>query len=214
MNARQHKNSVVLVHGLGGSRLDMWPVARRLRRAGFATHNWGYRSLGNRIETHAERFTEFLQQLDGRGEQGFHLVTHSMGGIIARAALAKLTLKKLQRTVMLAPPHRGSHAARKLAPYFGWLTPSLEQLSDQSDSFVNGLPNSFKQKGIEFGIVESTKDRVIRPGYVKLDGYTEIARVEGQHGILTWYPKTIQLVENFLISGTFGEQPAAVSLDV
>jgi esterase/lipase len=46
---------VVLVHGLGGSRLDMWPLARQLRRRGYAVRNWGYRSVGQRIETHAAR---------------------------------------------------------------------------------------------------------------------------------------------------------------
>ena len=105
---------------------------------------------------------------------------------------------------MLAPPHQGSHVARKLTRYIGWLSPSLQQLSDSADSFVNGLPNSFEQKGIEFAIVESTKDRVIVQGGVHLDGYRDYARVEGQHGILPWYPKTIQLVEDFLVGGEFG----------
>jgi len=104
---------------------------------------------------------------------------------------------------MLAPPHQGSHVARKLTRYIGWLSPSLQQLSDSTDSFVNGLPNSFKQKGIEFAIVESTKDRVIERGGVYLDGYRDYARVDGHHGVLTWYSKTIQLVEEFLIGGEF-----------
>ena len=156
------RKTVVLIHGLGGSRLDMWPISKRLRNAGFVTKNWGYRSIGNRIETHAQRLTEFLSEL--KCPTGFHLVTHSMGGIIARAAWAKHPSFHLERMVMLAPPHRGSHVARKLAPLFGWLTPSLKQLSDDQGSFVNRLPNPFLKSAIEFGIVESTKDRVIRPG--------------------------------------------------
>ena len=126
-----------------------------------------------------------------------------MGGIIARTMFANHDIDKLGRVVMLAPPHRGSHAARKLAPYVGWLTPSLKQLSDADDSYVNQLPNSFQSSDIEFGIVEATKDRVIVQGGVLLDGYRDYASVKGHHGVLAWYPQTIQLAEDFLVHGSF-----------
>lgn len=196
--------TVVLVHGLGGSRLDMWPIARRLRRKGFSVRNWSYRSVGKRIETHAERLGAELSALDESCSAArFHLVTHSMGGIIARTMFESYRFDKLGRVIMLAPPHRGSHAARKIAPYLGWLTPSLAQLSDAVDSFVNTLPNSLHQNEIDFGIVEASKDRVIASGGVFLEGHRDFARVDGHHGILTWYPRTIELVENFLTHGTF-----------
>ena len=195
---------VVLVHGLAGSRLDMWPLGRRLKRRGYAVRNWTYRTIGQRIETHAERLAEDLLATAGDMPAGkIHLVTHSMGGIIARKMFANHEIDKLGRVLMLAPPHRGSHAARKMAPYFGWLTPSLKQLSDAEDSFVNQLPNSFQSADIEFGIVEATKDRVIEQGAVLLDGYRDYARVKGHHGVLAWYPQTIQLAENFLVHGSF-----------
>ena len=204
MKSENHRDVVVLVHGLGGNRLDMWPIGRRLKRLGFKVRNWGYRSVGNRIESHATRLAGDLTDLDRQVAGRIHLVTHSMGGIISRTMFAQNDFANIGRVVMLAPPHQGSHVARKLTRYIGWLSPSLQQLSDSADSFVNGLPNSFEQKGIEFAIVESTKDRVIVQGGVHLDGYRDYARVEGQHGILPWYPKTIQLVEDFLVGGEFG----------
>ena len=195
---------VVLVHGLAGSRLDMWPLGRRLKRRGYAVRNWTYRTIGQRIETHAARLAEDLLATGADMPAGkIHLVTHSMGGIIARTMFANHEIDKLGRVLMLAPPHRGSHAARKMAPYFGWLTPSLKQLSDAEDSFVNQLPNSFQSANIEFGIVEATKDRVIEQGAVLLDGYRDYAQVKGHHGVLAWYPQTIQLAENFLVHGSF-----------
>ena len=198
------KDVVVLVHGLGGSRIDMWPIASRLKRLGYEVRNWGYRSLGNRVENHAQRLGTELTTLDSQMSDGqLHLVTHSMGGIIARTMFADFEFHNLGRVVMLAPPHRGSHMARKLTPLVGWLTPSLEQLSDTADSFVNQLPNTLKQKEIEFGIIESTKDRVIEQGGVRLEGYRDYARVEGHHGVLTWYADTIRLVEDFLSQGKF-----------
>ena len=203
MDSENHRDVVVLIHGLGGNRLDMWPIGRRLKRLGFKVRNWGYRSVGNRIESHATRLADDLRDLDRQVVGRIHLVTHSMGGIISRTMFAQNDFANIGRVVMLAPPHQGSHVARKLTRYIGWLSPSLQQLSDSADSFVNGLPNSFKQKGIEFAIVESTKDRVIEQGGVYLDGYRDYARVDGHHGVLTWYSKTIQLVEEFLTGGEF-----------
>lgn len=195
---------VVLIHGLGGTRIDMLPIARKLKKSGFQTRRWGYRSLGNRIETHANRLGIFLQKIEAdHPNQKLHLVTHSMGGIITRTMLSQFQLDNLERVVMLAPPHQGSHAARKLYPFFGWLTPSLKQLSDAPDSFVRNLPNPFENNQFDFGIVEAKKDRVIERGNVLLDGYRDYAEVHGHHGILTWYSNTIQLVDNFLNHGRF-----------
>ena len=80
---------------------------------------------------------------------------------------------------------------------------NLRQTLTEWIAVGNGLPTSFMQKEIEFAIVESTKDHFIVQGGVHLDGYRDYARVEGHHGILPWYPKPIQLVEDFLIGGKF-----------
>jgi hypothetical protein len=85
----------------------------------------------------------------------------------------------------------------------GWLAPSLEQLSDAPTSYVNELQNSFDRNGIEFGIVQAKKDRVIAGSAVLLDGQRDFAAIDGHHGILTWYPQTSRLVENFLTTGSF-----------
>ena len=209
----RNKDSVVLVHGLGGTRFDMWPIARRLKRLGFDVRNWGYWSIGSRIESHAERLGQQLTAMD-RETNGnrIHLVTHSMGGIIARTMFAEFQFNHLGRVVMLAPPHRGSHVARKLIPYFGWATPSIGQLSDEADSFVNRLPNSLKQNNIDFGIIEAKKDRVIAEGCTYLNGHRGIASVNGQHGILTWYPSTLDLIDCFLVHGSF-QSPTIQSSD-
>ena len=212
----QQQDTVVLIHGLGGTRLDMWLMARRLRGLGFNVRNWGYRSLGNRIETHAARLAEFLTKLSQETNQKIHLATHSMGGIITRAMLADHAIERLGRIVMIAPPHQGSHAARKLNRFIGWLSPSLLQLSDVESSFVNRLPNSFKQRGIEFAIIESIRDRVIVQGGVLLNGHHDYAQIRAHHGVATFYDETITLVENFLVNGEFSEsaRPSRVSMDV
>ena len=209
----QQQDIVVLLHGLGGTRLDMWRMAGRLKRLGFDVKNFGYRSFGNRIETHAKRLGAFLNNLCQQHEgRTIHLVTHSMGGIITRTMLTEYDFDCLGRVVMIAPPHKGSHAARKLNRYFGWLTPSLLQLSDAEDSFVNQLPNSLSEKDIEFAIIESTKDRVIEQGKVLLDGYCDYAQVNAHHGIAAMYDETIKLVEGFLVKGKFDVSTSKASV--
>ncbi len=212
----RQQDTVVLLHGLGGTRLDMWRMARRLKGLGFNVRNWGYRSLGNRIETHAERLGEFLMKLSQERLGKIHIVTHSMGGIITRAMLAEHNIECLGRVVMIAPPHQGSHAARKLNRFFGWLSPSLLQLSDVESSFVNRLPNSFAKRQVEFAIIESIRDRVIVQGGVLLDGHSDYAKVNAHHGVAPMYDETIRLVENFLVNGKFNEsaRQSNVSVDV
>ena len=202
----------MLVHGLLGSRLDMWPMARHLRGQGSTVWNWSYRSIGQRIETIVDSLGRDLARLNrqirsqptqGQTQGKFHLVTHSMGGVILRAVLETWRFDNLGRVVMLAPPHSGSPVARSLGPWFEWLVPCLDQLSDRHGSFVNQLPNSFLNNQIEVGLVEAKRDRVVRPGSVLIPGYEDYAVVDGHHGVLPWYPQTISLAESFVKQGRF-----------
>jgi len=198
------RQTVVLIHGLGGSRLDMWRFGRRLHRAGFQTHKIGYFSLGQRIEPLVDRVKELLGELqDAPSVDGIHLVGHSMGAIIARAALADQRPIKVKSLLMVAPPNQGSHVARCMAPWFSWIVPSLAQLSDAPDSYVNQLDELGKMEDLKLGIIEAEKDRVIAPGAVRLNRPHEYCQVRGHHGILTWYRRTGQLAEMFLRKGRF-----------
>lgn len=203
MPPNKSPQTVVLIHGLMGNRFDMWPIARRMRKLGYRDWSWNYRSIGRKIETHVQRLGEDLAKFDRETESCFHLVTHSMGGIITRAVLDRWRYQHLAKVIMLAPPHGGSHVARKLAPWFDWLTPSLSQLSDESDSFVNQLPNSLLDQRIMFGIIEASRDRVIAPGKTLIDGYEDYVSVDGHHGVLPWYRQTQKLVEQFIVEGNF-----------
>ena len=110
---------VVLVHGLGGNRLWMKPIEWRLKQAGFRTWNWGYNSLVGGVELHGQALQNALQELDEREDcECVHLVTHSMGSILARFAVTRCQFRKLRRMVMLGPPHAGSRVARNLAYVF------------------------------------------------------------------------------------------------
>lgn len=113
---------VVLIHGLGRTRLGMQIMAHRLERAGFRTACIGYRS--RRLS-----FAEAVDSVDravARRSAGWdvvHLVGHSLGGVIASTILARHSEgrpgPKVGRAVMLGAPMRGS----ALAAWTGRITP-------------------------------------------------------------------------------------------
>ena len=78
-------HALILIHGLGAHWLVMSPLARRLQKQFGRVINWSYSSLWSRIEHHGQRISEQLQQLDDDPNvERIHLITHSMGGIVAR----------------------------------------------------------------------------------------------------------------------------------
>ena len=85
---QQGGEHITLVHGFLANTLMLSLLGSRLRGHGYRTRAWGYRNMRCSILVHARKFTDTLRELDADPAiDSIHLVTHSMGGIIARAAL-------------------------------------------------------------------------------------------------------------------------------
>lgn len=197
---------VVLVHGLAGHGLVMSPLARALRGEYRDVSTWGYSSLWSRIERHGAALAESLRRLDDRGEGRVHLVTHSLGGIIARLALAEYAPRRLGRILMLAPPNRGSRLATRAAPYLGRIFPPIAQLCDRADSFVCQLP---PPAGAELGIIAASHDLLVREDATHLACETDHITLPGLHVSLLWNRTTAEQVRHFLEHGRFRRASAA-----
>ena len=194
------RESVVLVHGLAGHGLVMFPLARALRGHFAQVNTWVYSSLWSRIEKHGQALAASLRQLDD-GERGrIHLVTHSLGGIISRLALAEYLPRQLGRVLMLSPPNRGSHLATRAAPYLGRLFPPIAQLCDDSGSFVASLP---PLAGGELGIIAASHDLLVREDSTHLAGEADHITLPGRHVSLLWSGATAEQVRHFLLHGRF-----------
>ena len=74
---------VLFVHGMGRSPLSGWPLLRRLRRAGFQTHNFGHWVCTESFGAIVGRLNEQLIRLARAGD--YVLVGHSLGGVLLRS---------------------------------------------------------------------------------------------------------------------------------
>nr|NGX53366.1 hypothetical protein [Chlamydiota bacterium] len=113
--------SVVFVHGFMRSSRSMSKLAKSFKKEGWHTLNWSYPSRKKRIEEHAEDLVYKLIQLsDEKPGTPISFVTHSMGGLVIRAALNHPDcpeVAKQGRAVLLAPPNRGAIFGRRLHRY-------------------------------------------------------------------------------------------------
>lgn len=193
-------DAVVLVHGLAANSVIMLPLARALGKHFTRVVNWGYRSLWYRIETHGKALAQQLRELDESFEGRIHLVTHSMGGIIGRLALADYLPRRFGRFLMIAPPNRGSHVASQLAPYLGYIFPPLSQLCDSASSFVCTLP---PPKETELGIIAASGDFLVHEPSTRLGCERDHITLPGLHSSLLWSRATAEQTRHFLLHGKF-----------
>jgi len=132
----------------------------------------------------------------------FHIVAHSMGGVVARQALLKFRPRKLKRLLMLATPNKGSAAARKLSNGIFRFSKTLGQISDAEGSYVRELE---LPTGIEIGAIHAKVDRVVtRESSLPVPG-TPLLEIYSGHNDLLIRPATARAALQFLSTGRFGE---------
>jgi pimeloyl-ACP methyl ester carboxylesterase len=193
---------VVLTHGIASSRYFMWPMARHLRRCGYDTRLYGYPSLRGSNRVLGENFAQMLHRLAEQNPgRKLHVVAHSMGSIMTRCALLAGVPQSVSRVVMIGPPNRGSHVATRLSPALGWIAPTLRELCDHQESFVNCLP---RRCDVEVGIITAEYDRMVKPESTLLDENFAHLVLPNHHTPILWYRRTAEHVDRFLRNGQFG----------
>ena len=197
--AKDVDDLVILVHGFSASRLVMWPLAYRLRQDGFRVRQWSYLSLFGAIDSHAARFRRFLQS-DLANEQRIHIVAHSMGCIVVRAALQGTTMCKLGRVVMLAPPNQGSPVADFVSRFLGWLVVPTRELASRPNSYVHRLDKSLN---VEVGIIAAKYDLLIPVKNTELSDQAKHVVVAGTHNSILFSSDVGSKVSAFLQFGDF-----------
>lgn len=123
---------VLLVHGFGCSRAVWRPLLARLRAAGVGpARAVSLEPLFEDLETYAARLLVELEALASRSAgNAITIVAHSMGGLVARAALRRARPGLIGRIITIGTPHHGTVLAcrfnwpnaRQMRPGSRWLT--------------------------------------------------------------------------------------------
>jgi pimeloyl-ACP methyl ester carboxylesterase len=105
---------VVLLHGIARTSASLKRLELALQTTGFTTLNIDYASRGKPIAALADDIHPAVTRFAQR-DAPLHFVAHSMGGLVARAYIAKYRPARLAGVVMLGTPNGGSEVADLLS---------------------------------------------------------------------------------------------------
>ena len=111
-----HKSeTVVLVHGIWMTGLDMSMLHHRLKSCGFNPVQFSYPTIQCSLKHNAAKLQRFVQRLEQSGDTDVvHFVAHSLGGLLLRQFFYDYPNQSPGRVVTLGTPHQGSQVARRM----------------------------------------------------------------------------------------------------
>ncbi len=217
---RAPRLAVVVIHGALRSRAGLWPTTLYLRRKGIDARSFGYDTRGATLSEHGVRLAAFVDAWQAkRPFDVLGILTHSMGGLVARAYLATPEAQRKtrrQRLVMLAPPNRGSYLASRFHGFrpFHWLYGvAAEELQPARVASLPPPPASTDVLILAGGRLTGEVDYLKQiPG--NNDGVVALAEtflpgiepllVGGSHSLLQWRPSILDRAIRFLRGEALG----------
>ncbi len=212
---------VVLLHGLGRSRSSMGALQLLLKQAGYEVMDVGYPSTRRSIAEHVAQVNSLLDQVAAHGGiERVSFVTHSLGGMVARATLAEDSQwqksMEVHRLAMLAPPSTGSSIAQSLQHFlpFQWFAGDAGQQLTLDEAKAIPVPSC------KFGIVaghrkpgkgynpllDGEDDGVVRVEETRLPGAEDFWLVSSGHTFIMEDDDVTAGVLRYLQSGKFLSQ--------
>lgn len=198
----------------------MRPVERALVAQGYDVLNLDYPSTAAPIFALAEILAERLA--GWHGSRPLTFVTHSLGGVLLRAAVATelLSVERVYRAVMLGPPNAGSELADRLpllplvgAAYRRFTGPAGRQLGTGPEAIPMQLPPVSFETGVIAGtrsynpwfsaILGAASDGKVRVDRAAVLGMRDFVTVPYSHPFLMRPAAVHTLILHFLEHGRF-----------
>lgn len=156
---------IILLHGIWMRGATLWPLAHRVRAAGFTVETPDYAGMTGGVEAAAAGLRDRLRRIDAAA---VHLVGHSLGGLVALEAVRDAQGLPPGRIVCLGSPLQGSAAALGLARLPGgpWM------LGRSAAALTAGVPawNGAREVGVIAGCLPLGFGRVFADLAVPHDG--------------------------------------------
>ncbi len=209
--AKLHAQKVcVLIHGYLRAKDSFTKMQHALEAAGFEVYAINYPSSQQNLETLCKQTGSLLARVSADFEQ-VNLVTHSMGGIIARDIVSKAALKGSGRVVMLGPPNHGARMADLLLSW--WPSqyvagPAGKQLTTSAETFVSKVGTPLSPFAVIAGArgdgagynpaIPGDDDSLVSVEETKLSGATAHHIVHSMHTFIMNNDDAIELTKTFL----------------
>ena len=218
------KSLVVLLHGMGRTRLALVYLNRQLRRAGFDCLNLTYprrKSIPEIAEFVSDKI-EAANVAAGQPDRTIHFVTHSLGGIVVRQLVRDRRPQHLGRVVMLGPPNQGSQLASWLRTNWAFKL-AFGMPGQQIHAEADGVPRQLGPVDFDVGVIAGTSasldpmrfflgetnDGKVTVTEAKVEGMADYIELPVSHTLMVYQKAAIQQVIHFLRHGEFDKAAAA-----
>ncbi|MDA9400821.1 alpha/beta fold hydrolase [Bradyrhizobium sp. CCBAU 45389] len=203
---------VVLLHGIARTSASLTKLERALQASGFTTLNIDYPSRSKPIAAIADDIHPAVARFAER-DAPLHFVAHSMGGLVARAYIARHRPGRLGRVVMLGTPNSGSEVADLLSGsrlYRAFYGPAGLELT----TAIRALPSVDYPVGVIAGsrfidpvagllVLPKPNDGRVSVQSAMLAGMTDHIVVKASHTGLPRHAAAIEQTIAFLRDGRF-----------
>ena len=219
------RDGVILLHGIGRGASSMGRLERALRNAGYRTLNLDYPARRRDLSALAAHVQAASSRWTAGVDDRVHLVTHSMGGLVARAFITRHRPGKLGRVVMLALPNQGSEIAdllERIPLYKRIYGPAGAQLTTRrSEDLASVLGPVDYPLGVIAGdrsidplgwaFLPKPNDGKVTVAHTKVDGMTDHITLPATHSLIMRNAAVIAACLVFLRDGRFARSDGPVS---